>query len=193
MTNRTKCGPLTTEFMGGLIQTIEAPSWTEMCDRGHHPPKQSPHFNLVLNKYQFKQLSLERRQPASKPTNPPVSYVKTTHHNKRVAFSLDDRILILDENLRGASMTSLATKYNTTRLSISNWKKGRASIEESIEESNRGKRKTIFKADGLVRVKTGVKQFHSLNKNMPKDLKIPITGKCTVFNCVDIIISNSIF
>ena len=90
-------------------------------------------------------------------------------------------------------MTSLAKKYNTTRLSISNWKKGRASIEESIEESNRGKRKTIFKADGLVRVKTGVKQFHSLNKNMPKDLKIPITGKCTVFNCVDIIISNSIF
>ena len=85
-------------------------------------------------------------------------------------------------------MGEVAARYDTSRQAIGKWRIARSQIEGQIEEDHRGAKKRITNSkDGIARIKTGVRSFYKLNNALPRDLKLPITGKlCEI--CIEYIL-----
>ena len=85
---------------------------------------------------------------------------------------------ILKEIEDGAKVGEVADKHGTSGQVVRRWHLEREKIERQIKEDHRGAKKQVEnKKDGLKRIKKGIRAFYDINRTMPKDLILPITGK----------------
>jgi len=93
---------------------------------------------------------------------------------KPVRFTIQQKIEILEFVKTHGSVKEACRKYGCSKQSISEWQKEDYSTEAARFNS---KATRVQKDDPYLRVKIGILAFYDLNKSMPKDLQINITGE----------------
>ena len=123
-----------------------------------------------------------------------------TKRKRRIELTIDQKLDILDEiERKEMTQNDICKKHNTTKSTVTNWKKNRAALEKAQKEMHRGKKKHIYEKDGLNRIKDGLLAFYELNEIMPRALKLPITRKlfryvvCAQLNSMYSYIPHSMF
>ena len=75
----------------------------------------------------------------------------------------------------GNTVAAAEMQFKVSKQCISNWKLQKSAIEAACELNPKAKR--VVKNDPLLRIKIGIIAFYELNKSMPNDAKLPITGE----------------
>ncbi len=96
---------------------------------------------------------------------------------KQTRLSINEKIAVLDYIERGSSTREACKRFGCSKQSISKWRKDRENLVKSAQFN--GKSTRVVKDDGLMRIKIGILAFYDLNKSMPKDGQISITGECS--------------
>ena len=95
-------------------------------------------------------------------------------------FSAAKKLQILrevDEATGGRSQQDILHHHGTNQTSLFRWRSQRAKLEKAVEEEGKGSKKKILSFDPLGRIKDAIKAFYDLNNKIPKDARLPITGK----------------
>lgn len=83
----------------------------------------------------------------------------------------------METRSRAATVEDVLAKYGVSKATYHNWKKNRAGLEKAASVSpGHAKKKRQFSKDPLELVKEAVRSFFELNKQMPKDAQLPVTG-----------------
>ncbi len=92
----------------------------------------------------------------------------------RTNYSVQKRIEILEYAAKFGGPAA-QRQFGCSKQNLSYWKKNREEYLTVVNHS--GKKNRIMKNDPLLRVKIGISAFYELNKTMPPDCQVPITGK----------------
>ena len=97
------------------------------------------------------------------------------HERKKMTrLTINQKLEVLDYIKCGSSTREACKQFGCSRQSISKWNKEVDNLIKSAQFN--GKATRVVKDDGLMRIKIGILAFYDLNKSMPKDAQINITG-----------------
>ena len=101
---------------------------------------------------------------------------KSTKH-----FTIEQKLDIIQKcKRRDQTVAQIIRFHGTSKAAIYRWRRDEEKLREQLENEKRGKLKRAYENDPLKRIKKAVLVFYELNSNMPKDCKIPVTGKYNV-------------
>ena len=122
----------------------------------------------------------EEKQKVHKKATATKSNTKKGRAGKEIEQTNEEKLEIVKEYEKlpnkGGFKAAYAEKIGVTSRTINRWRSSRGDLEKAVEDG-RAKKKTVYKGDGLKRVKLGLKTFYAENERMSKAHKLPISGK----------------
>lgn len=161
----------------------ESPSASTSAASNKAPPSKTGKKPMWLFAHQSKsKKKAEEKEKVHKKAQEGKHKKKGNRAGLTAEYTNEEKLKIVEKYSKlanhGGFKAAYAQQKGVHPRTITRWRKDKKKLEQAVADG-RAKKKTVFKGDSLLRVKLGLKTFYAENERLPKEHKLPISGKCT--------------